>query len=207
MMLYNAPYPAPNPRRVTLFLAEKNISLPVTELSLRHGEQRAPEMLALNPRGQVPFLVLDDGQVIAESVSICRYLDELHPEPPLFGSDAAERALTDMWIRRVETKLGGPVGGFWLHGHPLMAKRLDQIPAYAQSSRQLAIEALRWFDGQLAGHEWLAGDRYSLADIVLLTTVDFAAWIGIPLDDDNRALLDWHRRATARYPLAITPPQ
>ena len=198
MHLWTAPDPAPNPRRVSAFLRVKGINIPETPLSLFKREHKSPEVLALNPRGQVPFLVLDDGRVIAETISICRYLDELHPEPPLFGQDAFQRAETDMWIRRAETLLGTPVGLAWQHDHPMTAALVQQIPAMGAAARVQAAAALGWFDGQLQGREWLAGGRFTMADIALLSIMDFAGWIGITSGDDMAASKDWHARATAR---------
>ena len=199
MMLYSAPDPAPNPRRVKLFLRDKGLELPITDLSLMQGEHRSPETLARNARGQVPFLELDDGRVIAETVAICRYLDELHPEPPMFGINAFERAETDMWIRRVETGLGAAVSGFWIHGHKYTSRLIKQIPEYAELSKTRVDETMHWIDTQLQGRTWLAGGRYSMADIVLLSMVDFGGWIGLPIPEDAKALRNWHERATARY--------
>ncbi len=192
---------APNPRRVALVCSLKGLSIPQTELDLFKGEHRTPEFRSLNPRGQLPALELGDGRVLAETVAICRYLDELHPDPPIFGSDAWERAETDMWIRRVELLLGAAVAGFWVHGHPITAKLFPQIPAYGEFSKAKAVEALHWIDAQLAGKRFLCGDRFTMADIVLLTTVDFAAWIGVV--DDGRNLAEWRGRTNAR--LGITP--
>jgi glutathione S-transferase len=197
MMLWTAADPAPNPRRVRLFLGLKDLSIPATDVAMFKREHKAPEMLARNPRGQLPFLELDDGRVIAETVSICRYLDELHPEPPLFGSNAFERAETDMWIRRAETALGTPISLFWQHGHPFTAKLVEQIPAMAEQARARAIEAYGWFDGQLAGKSWLAGERLTMADIVLLSLVDFGQFIGLEAPMALADLGAWHRRATA----------
>ena len=199
MILYSAADPAPNPRRVLLFLREKHLDIPVVDLALFAGEHKSAAMLAKNPRGQLPFLELDDGRVLAETVAICRYLDELHPDPPLFGSDAWERAETDMWIRRVETTLGAPVAQVWVNGHPLTAKIFAQIPAAADAARRKVAEALGWFDAQLDGRPWLAGERFTMADIVLLTTLDFALWIGLDMPADALALRGWHGRAAARY--------
>jgi glutathione S-transferase len=201
MRLYSAPDPAPNPRRVLLFLKAKQLDLPVTELSLFKGEHRAPEMLAKNPRGQVPFLELDDGRVLAETAAICRYIDELHPEPPLFGADPWERAETDMWIRRVETTLGAPVAVVWVHGHPITAQITKQIPEVADQARVRVADAMRWFDTQLAGRTWLCGDRFTMADIVLLTTLDFALWVGEPKPEGVSALAGWHERTKAKLGL------
>ncbi len=197
MMLWTAPDPAPNPRRVRMFLAAKGLDIPATNLSLMKREHKSAETLARNPRGQVPFLELDDGRVIAETVAICRYLDELHPEPPLFGTTPFERAETDMWIRRVETALGTPVSLVWQHGHPMTAALVNQIPAMADQARQRAGEAYAWFDGQLAERQWLAGDRLTMADIVLLSIVDFGGFIGLGLPEALPALRGWHDRATA----------
>jgi glutathione S-transferase len=200
MMLWTAPDPAPNPRRVHLFLAAKGLEMPRTELSLFKREHKAEAVLGKNPRGQVPFLELDDGRVIAETVAICRYLDELHPEPPLFGSTAFERAETDMWVRRVETALGVPVGLVWQHGHPMTARLVEQIPAMAEQARARANEAMAWLDGQLGDDGWLAGPRPTMADIVLLTTLDFAGWIGIEVPGDLARLRAWHGRARQHFP-------
>ncbi len=198
MLLWSAPDPAPNPRRVRLFLAAKGLHIEERMVSLMAREHKSAEVVALNPRGQVPFLVLDDGQLLAETISICRYLDDLHPEPPLIGSTPFERAETDMWLRRAETALGTPVALFWQHGHPLTAKLVAQIPAMGEAAKAQALAAMAWFDGQLAGRDWLAGDRFTLADIALLTIVDFAGWIGLAMPDDCAALRDWQARSTAR---------
>ena len=198
MLLWSAPDPAPNPRRVRLFLKAKGISVEERMVSLMAREHKSDEVVALNPRGQVPFLELDDGRVIAETISICRYLDELHPQPPLIGTTPFERAETDMWIRRVETGLGTPVSLLWQHGNPYTAKLINQIPAMGEAAKVQAAAMLGWFDGQLAASDWLAGERFTLADIALLSIVDFAGWIGISLPADASHLQDWHQRATAR---------
>lgn len=197
MMLWTAADPAPNPRRVRLFLAAKGLDIPATDLSLMKREHKSDTVMALNPRGQVPFLELDDGSVIAETVSICRYLDELHPEPPMFGRTPLERAQTDMWIRRVENVLGIPISLFWQHGHPFTAKLVTQLPAMAEQARGRATDALRWFDEQLADRDWLAGSRLSMADIALLSIVDFGGFIGLGIPADHNGLAAWHSRTTA----------
>ena len=197
MMLWTAPDPAPNPRRVRLFLTAKGLEIPATNLSRMKREHKAADTLARNPRGQVPFLELDDGRIIAETVAICRYLDELHPEPPLFGTTPFERAEADMWIRRVETALGTPVSLVWQHGHPMTAALVTQIPAMADQARLRANEAMTWFDGQLADREWLAGNRLTMADIVLLSIIDFGGFIGLGMPETLTNLLAWHARATA----------
>lgn len=196
MMLWTAPDPAPNPRRVRMFLAVKGLDIPATNLSLTKREHKSAQTLARNPRGQVPFLELDDGRVIAETVSICRYLDELNPEPPLFGIDAFGRAEIDMWIRRVETALGTPISLFWQHGHPFTAALVTQIPAMADQAKSRANEALAWFDTQLAIRDWLAEGRLTMADIALLSIVDFGAFIGLAIPETLGHLSAWHKRAS-----------
>jgi len=197
MELYGAPNPAPNPRRVRIYLAEKGIDLAETPVDLRAREQKSPEHRARNAAGQVPTLVLDDGRTLSESVSICRYLEALHPDPPLFGRDAFEAAEVDQWIRRVEFILMNPVAMFWRHAHPFTASLLEQHRDFGESNREGAAHAMRWFDEQLGGRDHLAGG-YSMADICLLTTVDFAAWIGLERPAGCANLGRWHAAVSGR---------
>jgi glutathione S-transferase len=199
MRFYTAVEPmAPNPRRVEIFLAEKGIEVPTTALALAKREHKAPDFVAKHPRGQVPALELDDGTVLTESVAICRYLDELRPEPPMFGRTALERAQVDMWTRRVELILVSPIAQFWQHAHPFTAKLLTQFRDFGESNRERVADAMRWFDGQMAGRKWLATDDYTIADIVLLTAIEFAGFCGLPVPDECTTLKDWNARATAR---------
>jgi len=112
MILYGAPMPAPNPRRVRIFLAEKGIDLPETPVNMMKREHKSPEFRAKNSMGQLPTLELDDGTCISETVAICRYFEETHPEPPMFGRTPVEKALIDQWVRRVEFAVMMPVGNF-----------------------------------------------------------------------------------------------
>ena len=199
MLLYDAVNPAPNPRRVRIFLAEKGIKLPVRVLSIVNGEHKGDEFLAINPLGQVPALALDDGEVITESVSICRFLDALHPDPPLFGKTPKAIAEIDMMVRRAELRLMVPVGMVWMHTHPFTARVVvPQYTEFGESNRPRVIAAMRYFDESLAGRNWLAGKDYTIADITLLTTIDFAIFIGIAIPDDMPNLTAWHERASAR---------
>lgn len=198
MLFFNSPNPAPNPRRVRIFAAEKGISLPMRDISIPAREQKSPEFMALNPRGQTPALQLDDGTVIAESVAICRYLEGLHPEPPLFGGDALSQAMIEMWSRRVEMVLMAPVGAVWVHTHAFTARLPGRNAEWGEANRPRVDEALRFFDESLRDREWLAGAHYSIADILLLTTVDFAGFVGMAIPDDLTALRDWHARVSAR---------
>ena len=190
MKLYGAPNPAPNPRRVRIFIAEKGIDLPEIRVDLRAREHKREAHRARNAAGQVPTLVLDDGRTLSETVSICRYLEALHPEPALFGRGAFEAAEVDQWIRRVEFILMTPVGMFWRHAHPYTAPLLTQFNDFGESNRRLAADAMRWFDRQLSGRDSLAGS-YSMADICLLTTIDFATWIGLETPPECENLARW----------------
>lgn len=198
MILYGAPTPAPNPRRVRIFLAEKGIDLPETPVSLLKREHKSDEHRARNSLGQVPTLVLDDGTAISETVAICRYFEETQPDPPMFGVTAVEKALVDMWVRRVEFTVMTPVGMYWRHAHPLTARLLTQFKDFGESNRETWAGAQKWLDRELEGREFLVTDRYTIADICLLSTVDFAGWIGLPLDEERTNLKAWHERVSAR---------
>ena len=198
MLFYDSPNPAPNPRRVRIFAAEKGIELPSTEVSIPAREQKSPEFTAKNPRGQTPILELDDGTVIAESVAIMRYLEAQHPEPPLFGTSALEIAQIEMWSRRVEMILMPAVGAVWVHTHPFTAALPGRNSEWGEANRPRAFDAMRFFDHSLSEREFLAGDTYSAADILLLTTVDFAKFIGLDMPEACGALGAWHERVCAR---------
>jgi len=199
MKLYGAPKPAPNPRRVRMFLAEKGIELEETPIDLMTREHKSEGFLAKNSLGQVPTLELDDGTVIAETVAICRYFEETHPEPPLFGRTAVEKAQVDMWVRRVEFQLMQPVGMFWRHAHPRTAGLGHPHQEFGEANRKTYSNAQRWLDGELAdGRLFIAGPNLTMADICALSTVDFAHWIGLDLDDERTHLKAWHQRVRAR---------
>ena len=198
MLFYDSPNPAPNPRRVRIFAAEKGIELPSKEVSIPQREQKAPEYLAKNPRGQTPILELDDGTVIAESVAIMRYLEAEHPEPPLFGTSSVEIATIEMWCRRVEMILMPPVAAVWVHTHPFTAALPGRNAEWGEANRPRMASALKFFDESLADSEYLAGADYTAADILLLTTVDFAKFIGLETVDGLDNLSSWHRRVLER---------
>lgn len=199
MKLYSAPPPAPNPRRVRIFLAEKGVQIPVVDLAIVKGEHKAPEHMARNTLGQLPTLELDDGSFLNETVAICRYLESLYPAPPLFGASALETARIDMWTRRVELQLGTPVSMFWRHAHPLL-KRLvvPQYTEFGESNRAHYERALAWLDGELAGKDFIAGEDFTMADICAITLIDFAVWIGLPLPEHLARVNAWHARVSQR---------
>lgn len=216
MLLYDAPNPAPNPRRVRIFLAEKGLTLPTKAMSVMAGDHKSPEFVAKYPPGQLPVLELDGGTMLGESIAICRYLDGLNPDPPLFGTTPREAAEIDMWTRRVEFTLGAALRQIWVHTHPLTARVVkQQFTEFGESNRPLADAALAMLDAALAERPYLAGDSYSIADIALLTTVDFGAFIGLsmaeqfkglpmesliggPLTGELPHLAAWHTRVSAR---------
>jgi len=198
MKLYGEDNPAPNPRRVRIYLVEKGITLEHVRVPLRERAHKAAEFLDKNSLGQVPVLELDDGTCIGESVSICRYLEALHPDPPLFGRTAKEQAIIDMWNRRIELQLMSPIAQIWRHTHPLTAGLLTQFKDFGESNRAHVDRAYRWLDKELEGHAFIAGDDYSMADIVAQTTADFGRFIGVPIPEDCPRVTAWLDLVTAR---------
>lgn len=189
----------PNPRRVRIFLAEKGVSVPLVHTDIVKREQKSPEFLGKNPIGSIPVLELDDGTCISESVAICRYFEELHPEPPLFGTTPLEKAMIEMWLRRVELNFMVPVGMVWIHGHPLTARLIKQIPEAAEQNRKRVQLGYKLLDDQLADNAFLAGDSYSVVDAVLLASLDFAnGLVGVPYDSELTHLKRWHEAVSAR---------
>jgi glutathione S-transferase len=196
--LYNEANPAPNPRRVRIFLAEKSISIPLVHVPMREGAHKSPEFKVKNSLGQVPVLELDNGSTLSESIAICRYLEELHPAPALFGSDPWQRAIIEMWMRRIELQLGNRIGAVWINTHKFTARLGTQYKDYGEAMRMRALEMMRWLDGEISGRDFICSDQYSMADIVALTTIDFGRFIGIEMPDDLERLRAWHLRVSAR---------
>ena len=200
MKLYYEAYPAPNPRKVLIFLAEKGVEVPLEHVHMQKREHKAPEFVKKNPLGQVPMLELDDGTCISESVAICRYLEELHPTPSLFGRTPVERANIEMWLRRAEFRLWNPMGQVWINADPRTAQvNPNQFKDYGEHSKKIALGAMRWFDKELAdGRPFLAGKDYSMADIVLLCGIDFSKFINLDMPEDAQHLRAWHARVSSR---------
>jgi len=197
MKLYGAR--GPNPRRVRMFLAEKGIDVPEIRLDLAKREQKAPDYRLKNSLGQVPTLELDDGTTISETVAICRYFEELQPEPSLFGRTALEKAKVDMWVRRIEFQVMQPVEQFWRHAHPRTATVVHQYTDFGESNRAVYANAQRWLDGELSdGRPFIAGQALSMADICALSMIDFARVIGLDSEPDRPHLSAWHERVSAR---------
>ncbi len=190
---------APNPRRVRIFLAEKGIALPTETLDMAAREHLSEAFRAINPMQRLPVLVLDDGTPIAESVAICRYFEELQPDPPLFGIGARERALVEMWNRRMEFELYLRISAAFRHRHPAMAEmEVPQVPAWGEVCGTKAIEVLRWLDAELAARPYIAGDAFTIADITALVAVDFMKPARLHMPEDLANVARWHRSVSAR---------
>jgi len=197
MKLYDSAM-APNPRRVRIFLAEKGIEVPIVPVDIGKAENRQPEFLARNPMGGVPVLELDDGTCIAESVAICRYFEELQPEPPLMGTDARDRAIVEMWNRRMELEVAMPAMQSFRNTHDFFKGRIPQVPEYGAVCKAAAIKRLEWLDQELAGRAFIAGDRYTISDITALVGIDFGRVTGIRILPEQKNLQRWHEQVSAR---------
>jgi glutathione S-transferase len=190
---------APNPRRVRIFLAEKGIQVPTEEVDLMKGELKTESFTKLNALQRVPVLQLDDGTAICESMAICRYFEELHPEPPLFGVGALGKAQVEMWQRRMELGLMSAVTSAFRHLHPAMANlEVPQVAAWGEANKPRALEMLRILDEQLANNRYVAGDTYSVADITALVTVEFMKPARVQRPEGLANLERWYKEVAAR---------
>jgi glutathione S-transferase len=196
--LYNEHNPAPNPRRVRIFLAEKELAIALVHVPMRQGAHKSSEFLVKNSLGQVPVLELDDGTTLSESIAICRYLEELHPKPALFGENAWQRAQVEMWTRRIEFALMSRIGAVWVNTHKYTAHLGTQYKDFGEASRVRTIKAMHWLNAELQDREFIATDHFTMADIVALTTIDFATFIGIETPPELTHLSAWHARVSAR---------
>lgn len=198
MKLYDSDW-APNPRRVQCFLAEKGLAIERIPVDLKSGAHKHPDFARINPLHRVPVLELDDGTHISESIAICRYIEEVHPEPRLFGRDAREKALVEMWNRRVELGLFANISAAFRHGHPGMAvAEQPQVKEWAEANRPKALDALQFLDRHLGGRQWLVDDTFSIADITLLVAFDFLKAARLACPEDLVALIAWRERIGAR---------
>jgi glutathione S-transferase len=187
-----------NTRRVRIFLAEKGVKLPTVEVDMMKGENKRPDYLSKNPMGTMPLLELDDGTQLAESVAICRYIEELHPEPPLFGTTPIERALVEMWNRRVELELLIPIIDNFVHSSAFYRERLSQVAEIAQRGHAHALARMRWLDIELAKRPFITGDRYTIADITAQCALILGKNTGTPIPDDLHHLARWFRDVSKR---------
>lgn len=190
----------PNPRAVRMFLHEKGLTLPKVDVDLMGGENRRGEYLARNPGGQLPALERDDGELLAETVAIFEYLEEKQPAPALIGTTPEERADARMWQRRVELKITEHLyNGFrFAEGIDIFRDRLRVIPEAADGLKATARDNLAWIDALLADRTFVAGDRFTVADIILYCAVDFGAGVGQPLDPGLKNVAAWKARVASR---------
>jgi glutathione S-transferase len=190
---------APNPRRVRVFLAEKGIDVPLQAVDLGSMQHKTPEYAAINPLQRLPALELDDGTILTESIAICRYFEAVQPEPPLFGVDGRDAALVEMWNRRAELHLLAPVSAVFRHGHPAMAAmEIPQVPAWADANKPRVVDFLAFLDRELSGRPFLAGERYTVADITAMVAVDFMKPAKLTVPEDLPHLRRWHGEVASR---------
>jgi glutathione S-transferase len=190
---------APNPRRVRIFLAEKGVSVPTEQVDLGALEHKSAEFSALNPLQRVPALVLDDGAVLTESIAICRYFEAVQPEPPLFGRGAREEAWVEMWQRRLELHLLFPVAHVFRNQHPAMKDmEVPQVPAWAEANKPRIADFVAFLDRELQNRQFIAGDRYSVADITGLVALDFMKPAKLTVEDSLASVRRWHADLSTR---------
>jgi glutathione S-transferase len=198
MKLYDSNF-APNPRRVRIFLAEKGIAVPTERVDIARQEHKTPEYAAINPLQRMPSLVLDDGTIITESIAICRYFEMLRPEPPLFGVGSKDAAIVEMWNRRAEINFLASVAAVFRHTHPAMKElEVPQVPAWAEANRPRVSWFLEMLDRELATREFVAGDRYTVADITTQVAVDFMKPGRLSMPDGATNVKRWHTAVSAR---------
>ena len=189
---------APNPRRVRMFLAEKNIEMDYQEVDIASGDNLTPEMRAKNPTTKVPFLELDDGTCIGETVAICRYFEEIKSENPLMGRTALEKAQVEMWQRRIEFHLLLPVSMCFVHTTGYFKDRMKPIAEWGDISGQNAVTYFEELNEHFSQSSYLVDDYFSIADITLLCSIDFARVVKIRINEEHTHLLDWYARVSSR---------
>jgi len=197
VILYDSSF-APNPRRVRIFLAEKNVEVPIQQIDIGKAENRESPYIDKNPLAGLPMLELDDGTCIAESVAICRYFEEKHPDPPLMGVEAVDRALVEMWNRRMEFELLQTIAGVFRHTHEFFKGRVNQVPEYGEACRLAAPANLEWLDAELADRPFIAGPRYTIADITALCAIDFGRVSDIRVGAELKNLSRWYEAVSSR---------
>jgi glutathione S-transferase len=198
LKLYNHAV-APNPRRVRIFAAEKSIELSLEEIDILAGQSRTSQFLAKNSSGGVPVLELDDGSYLSESVVICRYLEGLHPEPNLLGRDLREQAEIERWNRRMELELFAAIGRTVQNTSPIFQGRFKQFPDYGEAQRTVVYQRLERMDRELNGHQFVAGNRFTIADITALVAIDIGGRLAdIKIAPDLASLTRWHELVSSR---------
>jgi glutathione S-transferase len=202
MKLYNLKA-GMNPRRVRIFLAEKNVTIPMQEVDVAKNENTTAEFLAINPMGKLPVLELDDGSVLTESIAICRYIESLHPQPNMFGTTPLESAQIEMWMRRAELEIGIPVMNVFANLHPFWVGRIKQVKEYGELARDQLLQRLAWLDDELGRRapdqrHFLAAGRYTIADIVLQCALIVAKACEVRIPEQQTHLSKWFASVTSR---------
>jgi glutathione S-transferase len=198
MLLYHDPR-APNPRRVRIFLAEKGVAYDTIEVSIAAAQHHSPEFRRKNPLALLPVLELPDGKVLRESMAICRYIEELHPEPNLLGSDPWERAQIEQWNRHAELELLIPIAQVFRNTNAFWNGRIKQAPEFGEIMRELVGSRFDWLEGELAQREYLAGPRFTVADITALCAIDFGKISSLRIKPETHpSLAAWYARVSAR---------
>ena len=197
MILYDSSF-APNPRRVRIFLAEKGVEVPIQQVDIGKAENRESPYIDKNPLAGLPMLELDDGTCIAESVAICRYFEEKHPDPPLMGVEAVDRAVVEMWNRRMEFEILQTIAGVFRHTHEFFKGRVNQVPEFGEACRVAAPAKLEWLDRELVERPFIAGELYTIADITALCAIDFGRVSDIGVVPELKNLSRWYEAVSSR---------
>ncbi len=198
MLLYHDPR-APNPRRVRVFLAEKSVAYDTIEVLIANAAHQTDEFRRKNPISLLPVLELSDGRILRESMAICRYIEETHPEPNLFGADAWERAQVEMWNRHAELELLWPISQVFRNSHAFWVGKIKQAPEFANIMREHLHLRFDWLEGELAKRPFMAGDRFTVADITAMCAIDFGKVSNIRVSAETHPnLAAWHKRVGER---------
>lgn len=190
---------APNPRRVRIYLAEKGIEVPLVPVDMTALEHKSDAVSSRNPLQRLPVLELDDGTILTETVAICRYFEELYPDPPLFGKDALDKAIVEMWARRMELHLLMPVAHAFRHLHPAMREwEVPQVAEWGEANKPKVVEFLRWLDQDLGERAFIADDTYTIADITAMISIDFMKPARIKIPEECANLFRWYSSVASR---------
>ena len=187
-----------HPRRVRIFIAEKGLSIERREVDAAAGANAQPDFLRLNPLGKLPVLELDDGSAIAESLAICRYLEALHPQPSLMGRTPQTAAHTEMWTLRMDHELSQPIALAFVHSSDFYHGRVEQVPEVATWARGRALQTMAWLDRELAERSHIAGNDYSMADIVAQCACVLGKAVGLRISPEMTHLTRWFMQVSAR---------
>lgn len=195
---------APNPRRVTVFLKEKGLEVEIVLVDMGSFGHKSPEITSKNPLQRLPVLELDDGTILCESVAICRYFEEIQPDPPLFGIDAKDKALVEMWNRRAELSFFAAVAAAFRHLHPAMREwEVPQVPEWGEVNKPKVLAFLRFLDGELATREFVAGPRYTIADITAMIAFEFMKPAKITCPEELTHVWRWYKAVRERPSAAL----